>query len=184
MIIETTRLFLSSPEHVDADQIAEYVNRNKEFLMRFEPVRPVEYYTASGQEKILVLQMESWQKGESCRFYISPKSRRESVIGFAALNGISMGAFCSCYLSYQLDQAFQNQGLMTEAVDAVVKYAFSTLHLHRIESNIMPGNIPSIRVAEKCGFVKEGLARKYLKINGVWEDHLHYVVWNEELERE
>lgn len=184
MVIETNRLFLSSPDHVDAGRVAEYLSRNRSFLAEFEPIRSGEYYTVSGQEKILVRQIESWQNGESCRFYISPKSSQKLVIGFTALNGIFMGAFCSCYLSYQLDQEFQNQGLMTEAVDAVVKYAFSTLYLHRIEGNIMPRNIPSIRVAEKCGFVNEGLARKYLKINGVWEDHLHYVVWNEELERE
>ena len=53
------------------------------------------------------------------------------------------------------------------------------LGLHRIEANIMPCNLPSLGVAEKCGFVREGLSRKYLKINGVWEDHIHMVRLNE-----
>ena len=71
---------------------------------------------------------------------------------------------------------------MTEAVSQVVRFAFSSLRLHRIEGNIMPRNKASIRVAEKCGFVREGVARKYLKINGVWEDHIHFVKLNEDME--
>ena len=71
---------------------------------------------------------------------------------------------------------------MTEAVNQVVTYAFDSLGLHRIEGNIMPRNKASIGVAKKCGFAEEGLSRKYLKINGVWEDHLHFVRLNEEME--
>jgi ribosomal-protein-alanine N-acetyltransferase len=67
---------------------------------------------------------------------------------------------------------------MTEAVAAVVELAFGPLQLHRVEANIIPRNMPSRRVVEKLGFVNEGLSPKYLKINGVWEDHMHYVVLN------
>lgn len=109
MVIETNRLFLSSPDHVDAGRAAEYLNRNRRFLAEFEPIRSGEYNTVPGQEKILAQQRESWQRGENCRFYISFKSSIESVIGFIALNSISMGAFCSCYLSYQLDYTVHNR---------------------------------------------------------------------------
>ena len=75
-------------------------------------------------------------------------------------------AFCSCFLGYKLDKDHLRQGLMSEAVQECVRIAFEELGLHRIEANIMPHNLPSLGVAEKCGFVREGLSRKYLKING------------------
>ena len=94
------------------------------------------------------------------------------------------GAFCSAFLGYKMDAEYQNKGYMTDAVRLVVRYAFETLGLHRLEANIMPRNAASLRVVKKNGFVAEGLARKYLKINGIWEDHIHMVKWNEGEEAE
>jgi ribosomal-protein-alanine N-acetyltransferase len=59
---------------------------------------------------------------------------------------------------------------------------FGEYGLHRIEANIMPRNAASLRVVEKAGFHREGLAKKYLKINGVWEDHIHMVLLNDRME--
>lgn len=75
-----------------------------------------------------------------------------------------------------------NQGLMTEGIQAVIIYAFEELQLHRIEANIMPRNKASMKVVQKLGFYEEGLAYKYLKINGVWEDHFHMVIRNVTME--
>jgi [ribosomal protein S5]-alanine N-acetyltransferase len=63
-------------------------------------------------------------------------------------------------------------------VRLVVGYAFEVLKLHRIEAGVMPHNIGSIRVLEKTGFHKEGLSKKNVKINGKWEDHLHFAIVN------
>jgi len=68
---------------------------------------------------------------------------------------------------------------MTEAIQKGIEIMFNEFGLHRIEANIMPGNKPSLRVVEKLGFYNEGLAYKYLKINGKWEDHIHMVLLNE-----
>ena len=73
---------------------------------------------------------------------------------------------------------------MTEAIEAVVDYAFRELRLHRIEANIMPRNAASLAVVRKLGFHEEGLALRYLKINGKWEDHLHMVRLNEDMEQD
>ena len=110
------------------------------------------------------------------------KEKPYEVIGSIALSNVVTGAFWSCFLGYKLDQEHGGRGYMTEAVKAVVEYGFETLKLHRIEANIMPRNAASIAVVTKCGFEYEGTARKYLKINGVWEDHAHYVVLNEAVE--
>lgn len=178
MKIESAHLILRSPNPADAGMIGDYYTRNRDFLREFMPARPGEFYTEHGQEEQLKCQLEEWESGRSFRFYISPVREEKRIIGFVALNSVVMNAFCSCYLSYQLDKDYINRGLTTEAVEAAVKFGFRTLRLHRIEANIMPGNIRSIRVVEKCGFVNEGLSKQYLKINGVWEDHAHYVKLN------
>ena len=91
------------------------------------------------------------------------------------------GAFQSCHLGYQLDERAINQGFMTEALRRAIAFVFDELQLHRIEANVMPRNLRSSRVLAKLGFVEEGLARQYLKINGVWEDHIHYVMLNDKV---
>ena len=129
--------------------------------------------TRSGNE-------ENRERAAGFRFYIVPKEQPGQIIGMVALNNVVWGSFCSCFLGYKLDKDWLRQGLMSEAVNECVRIAFEELGLHRIEANIMPRNIASLGVVRRCGFVEEGLARKYLKINGVWEDHLHMVKLNED----
>ena len=81
---------------------------------------------------------------------------------------------------YKMDKDLLRQGYASEAVLAVVELAFRGLNLHRIEANILPRNAASLALARKCGFREEGLSPKYLRINGVWEDHIHMVRLNEE----
>ena len=69
---------------------------------------------------------------------------------------------------------YAGKGLMTAAVRAVVAYAFDTLHLNRIEAACLPHNVASTRLLEKVGFQREGYARKYLCIDGRWQDHVLY----------
>ncbi|HWR40076.1 MAG TPA: GNAT family protein [Patescibacteria group bacterium] len=87
-------------------------------------------------------------------------------------------------MSYKLDKNELCQGYMTEAINEVVNFAFHQLDLHRIEANILPRNTASLKTVEKAGFYHEGLAIKYLQINGRWEDHIHMVIRNAALEQE
>jgi ribosomal-protein-alanine N-acetyltransferase len=73
-----------------------------------------------------------------------------------------------------MGEPFARQGYMTAAVRAVAPFAFSALGLHRLEAACIPTNTASMRLLEKCGFVREGLARQYLCINGQWQDHVLY----------
>ena len=96
-------------------------------------------------------------------------------MGQINLSGIIYGALRGGHIGYWIDQSYANRGYMTEAVKMVTDFAFSELELHRIEINIRPENEPSIKVAEKCGYVFEGLRRNYLHIDGSWRDHHCYV---------
>ena len=63
---------------------------------------------------------------------------------------------------------------MTAAVRALLPFAFGALRLHRVEAACIPSNAASVRLLEKTGFTREGYAREYLCINGIWQDHLLY----------
>ncbi|HEU5459251.1 MAG TPA: GNAT family protein, partial [Pyrinomonadaceae bacterium] len=69
---------------------------------------------------------------------------------------------------------------MTEAIALMLRYAFTKLKLHRLEANIQPGNIASIALVKRAGFVKEGFSRRYLKIGGRWRDHERWGVLAED----
>ncbi|MGL4397241.1 MAG: GNAT family N-acetyltransferase [Hyphomicrobium sp.] len=97
-----------------------------------------------------------------------------ALIGGVTLSNVRRGAAQSCSLGYWIGVAHAGRGRMQEAVATLVPYAFSVLRLHRVEAASMPNNIASQRVLEKSGFEREGLARRYLKINGQWEDHYIY----------
>ena len=177
---ETERLLLLPAAQPQAQMVADYYCRNKAFFEPFDPQREPNFFTAEYQRRLLVQDEENRERAVGFRFYIVPKEQPGQIIGMVALNNVVWGSFCSCFLGYKLDKDWLRQGLMSEAVNECVRIAFEELGLHRIEANIMPRNIASLGVVRRCGFVEEGLARKYLKINGVWEDHLHMVKLNED----
>lgn len=96
------------------------------------------------------------------------------------LSSIQRGPFQNAYVGYWIDQRAAGQGLMPEAVVVLARFAFEELHLHRIQISIIPRNRSSRRVVEKLGLRDEGVALRYLEIDGVWEDHVRYALTAEE----
>jgi [ribosomal protein S5]-alanine N-acetyltransferase len=97
--------------------------------------------------------------------------QQETLLGGLTLSNIRRGVTQAAALGYWLGEPYQGQGFMTEAVRAVATFVFADLKLHRLEAACLPHNVSSIRVLERSGFIAEGLARRYLKINGQWQDH-------------
>ena len=96
------------------------------------------------------------------------------IAGFFNLSQIVRANSQSAYASWQTNVEFSRQGYAVEGVTALLDLAFSSpagLGLHRVQANVIPENLPSIRLAERVGFRKEGLALRYLKIAGEWQDH-------------
>lgn len=175
---DTDRLVLHLSCGELAESVVSYLLRNRDFLGPFEPVRPEDFYTVEYQRKELEKSAEAAGRGSEYRYWLCPKAKPDTVIGMVGASGIIMGAFRSCFLSYKLDKDFLRQGFTSEAVGRFVDALFTDLRLHRVEANIMPRNIASLSVTEKLGFANEGLSPKYLKINGIWEDHIHMVKLN------
>ena len=103
-------------------------------------------------------------------------------IGEINISNITRGAFQSGHVGYWIDENCAGNGYMPEALVVILKFAFEELHLHRLQISIVPRNSSSRRVVEKLNLRCEGLAEKYLEINGIWEDHLRYAMTVEEWE--
>jgi ribosomal-protein-alanine N-acetyltransferase len=173
---ETERLILRTSDISLSDMVLDYYVRNQAFLKEWEPIKSQEFYSKTYQQGELV--------GDSCnknafKLWIFKKSNPERIIGCISFTNMIRGAFLSCFLGYKLDEEEINMGYMTEALRQGIQVVFKDFGLHRIEANIMPRNKRSIKVTEKLMFKNEGLARQYLNINGVWEDHIHMVLLNE-----
>jgi len=108
--------------------------------------------------------------------------RREyrAILGFFNLSHITRGSLQSAYLGYAVGSTFAGQGYMREAIELVLREAFVTLRLHRIEANIQPGNHASIALARGAGFSREGFSPRYLKIGGRWRDHERWAILAED----
>jgi ribosomal-protein-alanine N-acetyltransferase len=107
----------------------------------------------------------------------------EQVIGEVNLNNVIRGAMQSATVGYWVDQRHAGRGYVAEGVVLLMQYAFEQLGLHRVEICIVPRNDRSRRVMEKLQIREEGLAERYLEINGVWEDHIRYAITGEEWQR-
>ncbi|MFN2384132.1 MAG: GNAT family N-acetyltransferase, partial [Gemmatimonadota bacterium] len=106
-----------------------------------------------------------------------------AIIGAVDLSQIYHGPLQSCYMGYQIGAAYAGQGHMTEALNLVLRQAFTTRGLHRVEANIQPGNTASIALARRVGFRLEGFSPRYLKIRGRWRDHERWAMLREDWQR-
>lgn len=178
--LTTVRLRLEPPDPAFAERTLDYYRRNRDFLAPWNPRLDEDFFTLDYQRSKLEWEHTMWLQDRQYRFYLFRKADgpEAPLIGDLAFSNVIRGAFLSCHLGYKLDAQALNQGYISEALERAIRFAFAELHLHRIEANIMPHNAPSRRVAKKLGFIEEGLARKYLKINGIWQDHIHYVLFN------
>ncbi len=177
ILLNTSRLILRLPNEADSVKLQAFDERNMGLM---SPWR-----SAAGEPKIdhktqLLKWDQEFKEGKSIRFLLFLKENSESeIIGFCNFSQIIRGPFQACYLGYHIDAALQGKGLMSEAVAKATEYMFETQKLHRIMANYMPSNERSARLLQKLGFVIEGHAKKYLLINGQWEDHILTSLTNE-----
>lgn len=156
------RVFIRKPTEADCQELLSLHLRSKEF--HFPWVSP----PLNEQEcnnYINRCQKEDFEGLLICH------STDNRIIGVANLSQIFYRAFQNAYFGYYVDVDFAGQGLMSEGVRLAINYAFWTLGLHRVEANIQPKNIASIKLVKRLGFTKEGFSRRYLKVNGEWRDH-------------
>lgn len=178
-ILETNRLILriALPEMVD--EIMDFRLRNRDFLRPWLPLQNELAFDREFNHNFLHKEAQDWVEGRSFRFMVSLQERPDYIIGDVRFSNVVRGAFLNAYVGYLQDEAHCGQGYMAEALGKGIWYMFAVENLHRIEANIMPSNTPSINLVKRLGFTEVGMSPRYLQINGVWEDHIHFAILNE-----
>ncbi len=178
MLVNTEHLCLKTPEHVEATAVLAYMKRNKAFFEPWMPTWHPHCLTETYWDFQLKKDTELLENKQQLKFWVYERVT-DTVVGDVNFSNIVWGAFQSCYVGYKMDAQHNGKGWMTEALQAGIQQIFGNeWQLHRVEANIIPHNKGSIRVAEKVGFELEGRSKDYLKINGQWEDHMRYVMFN------
>lgn len=177
--LETARLIVRELKLSDAPEVAAFFARERDFHDRFGPHRPPLYYTTPYWRKEIPGYRRLFREGKGLRLFLFLKTSSREPIGLVGISEVVRGAFHAGYLGYLLGQRHEGKGLMSEALGAVIKYAFDEWNLHRLMANYLPDNNRSAAVLKRHGFTIEGTARDYLHINGEWRDHVMTSLVNE-----
>ena len=175
------RLILRPLVAADFDQWRAVRRRGHDWLVGWEPARragaadPVENRQAFAARCSARAREIEFGSGYGFGIFVDG-----AFAGEININSVHRGAFQSAYVGYWIDEDLAGQGLMPEALVAVMKFSFESLQLHRLQVSIIPRNQASRRVVDKLGMRSEGIAERYLEINGVWEDHIRYAMTAEE----
>jgi len=162
MLLVGKQVFIRYPALVDEQEILQAAKQSRALHQSWThtPRSPSEFHAW-----LLRMQQTSNTAFLVCR------NDSDAIVGVISLTGIILGVFQSAYLGYYVFAGHERQGLMREGLQLVVRHAFRTLKLHRLEANIQPDNVASLALAKSCGFRKEGFSPRYLKVRGRWKDH-------------
>ena len=170
-------MFALDAEHIlrpvhtgDGVALARAYAANRAHLAPWEPTRSEDFFTSEQQERHVAVCVEDAATGRGIRFVI--ESADGEIRGRVNLNNIVRGSFWSADLGYWIDASLAGRGLMSRAVAVVIDHARVELGLHRLQSATLLHNAASQRVLLRNGFAQFGLAPKYLRIAGEWQDHL------------
>jgi len=170
-----TRILLRPPTARDHAEWAAVRRESQQFLTPWEPKWTADELERGAWQLRLRRYRQEITQGTAMPFLIFDKVTGQ-LAGGITLGNIRHGVAQSGQIGYWMGVNHAGKGLMHEALLLVVQFGFETLRLHRIEAACIPDNQRSIRVLEKAGFRREGLSRSYLRINGVWRDHLLYAL--------
>ncbi len=182
--LHTERLELRFGRVEDVPAILDYYQRNQEHLRPWDPKHTADFFTPEFWRLRVGQNVDEFHLGVSCRFFLFKKDAPLQVIGHCGFSQIFRGIFHACYLGYTLDANQQGKGLMFEALTEGIQYMFTQQNLHRIMANYVPHNRRSGALLKRLGFVPEGYARDYLRINGQWQDHILTSLTNPNWEEE
>lgn len=179
--LQSARLVLRPLVPSDFPAWSEVRRRCGDWLTRWEPRRGSGVPDAAEHRRAFDARCEASDReranGSSFRFGVFHDGRFAGEIN---VGSVQRGAYQNAYVGYWIDEAVAGRGFMPEAVVCVLRFAFEELGLHRVQISIIPRNTASRRVVEKLQVREEGIAERYLEINGVWEDHVRYAMTVEE----
>ena len=170
-----SKVFLRPSDRTDEKQWIIIREESREFLECWEPTWPADATTSAAFRRRLKKFSADWRDGLTYAFLIF-RREDEVLVGGITLSNVRRGVSLSASMGYWMGKMHARNGYMAEAIQLSLDFSFDTLGLHRIEAACLPSNTPSRNLLLKSGFVQEGVARSYLRINGTWQDHVCYAI--------
>jgi ribosomal-protein-alanine N-acetyltransferase len=164
-------LVRTTSEH-DSEEYVRYFKENAAHFAKWDSARDPSTLNEEWQRARLLQKEDERLAGRSVYLAMTPKTEPQRLIGTIQIRNVTPAPLFGCAIGYGIDARFEGQGLMREGVELTCRWCFDVLGLHRVEAGYSVKNERSARVLERLGFVKEGLQRANLLINGEWHDHV------------
>ena len=178
-VIRGENVYLRYPRVPDFFAWSRLRSESREFLVPWEPSWATDELSKGAFRRRLKKYQRETRLDSAYAFFVF-RTEDNALLGGCTLSNVRRGVTQCCALGYWVGERFARQGYMFDAVRALVPFIFKTLGLHRIEAACLPSNDPSKSLLGKVGFREEGLARRYLQINGEWQDHVLFALLADE----
>ena len=178
-VIRGENVYLRYPRVPDFFAWSRLRSESREFLVPWEPSWATDELSKGAFRRRLKKYQRETRLDSAYAFFVF-RAEDNALLGGCTLSNVRRGVTQCCALGYWVGERFARQGYMFDAVRALVPFIFKTLGLHRIEAACLPSNDPSKSLLAKAGFREEGLARRYLQINGEWQDHVLFALLADE----
>ncbi len=171
--LETERMALRMPQHSDFAAWTALREESRDFLTPWEPLWSADHLSRKAFTNRVYWAQRASRNNSAIPFFME-RLVDGALLGAITIDNIRRGPAQMATIGYWIGAPYSRQGYMTEAIGAVVRYAFTTLDMSRIEAACLPDNAASRGVLERAGFKYEGVAQSYLQINGRWRTHVLY----------
>ena len=178
-VIRGGEVYMRYPRMPDFASWARLRHESREFLTPWEPSWASDELTKGAFRRRIKRYQKETRHDSAYAFFVF-RNDDDALMGGCTLSNVRRGVTQCCALGYWIGERFAGQGYMYDAVRALIPFIFTTLGLHRIEAACLPTNEPSKNLLVKTGFRQEGIARRYLQINGEWRDHVLFALLSDE----
>jgi ribosomal-protein-alanine N-acetyltransferase len=179
-VISGDGVYLRYPRVSDFVAWSRLRDESRTFLAPWEPAWATDELSKGAFRRRLKRYQREAREDSAYAFFVFRGSDHE-LLGGCTLSNVRRGVTQCCALGYWVGERFARQGYMFDAVRALIPFIFRTLGLHRIEAACLPSNEASRNLLAKSGFRQEGVARRYLQINGDWQDHMLFALLAEDV---
>ena len=180
--IDGSTVYVRPPQKRDRAEWVHLRQLSREFLVPWEPAWPPDAATSAAFNRRYRRFCLDWQSRSGFAFFIFEQSS-DALTGGITLSNVRRGVAQCGNIGYWMGEPFAGQGIMSEAVALVLSFSFDTLGLHRVEAACLPHNDASRHLLLKTGFHEEGIARRYLRINGRWQDHVTHAILRDDFKK-
>jgi ribosomal-protein-alanine N-acetyltransferase len=174
-VIAGEGVFLRTPSLADYQAWAELRAESRAFLTPWEPTWPADDLTRTAFRRRIRRYLTEIREDHAYPFFVF-RQADYTLVGGITLSNVNRGMTQTATLGYWMGERYAGRGYMIRAVRALIPFAFGGLRLHRLEAACLPHNAASMRLLEKAGFQREGLARGLVCINGRWQDHIVFAL--------